>query len=411
MFFLCVIIVCILCMICAIIALNVDIYKYLFKHFVNKIKHGHLIIYDAYTGAPIFEIFRSNEYIGKLYTNSFETLCEQVVKYSDIGLGELYMKGEWWSPDLLSLFLLFNKNDKYIQKKRFVPNIRRNTKQDVHHHYDVGNDFYMHFLRDDLHAYTCGFFLCASDDLNTAQYNKVNTIMKKLESEPGQAILDVGCGWGAIANYIGKQTSTNVDGVTLSDEQEKYIIQNYPHIKVFNINFLELSIEKNYDKIYSIGMFEQVQCPDYSKFFAKAYELLKPGGRIVLHTITYSSFNLSICKHQNESFITKHIFPGGQIPTREWIMNAAETNDLKLVHMEVYGGQHYAKTLKIWRENMMERRKEINSIGYSDEFLRKYEFYMAICESSFLSDKMNITHFVFDKVNDLQNVVNNFQCI
>ena len=402
------IVICIIVMLLLIMYLNLDgIYTSIFKYTLNKIKHGNLIIYDAQTSTELFKVFRTDEYVGEIYTDDFAGLCKQVVKSGDIGLGEMYMKGEWYSPDMLSLFMLFNKNDKYIQKQIvcLVCKSIRNNRKDIQHHYDVGNDFYMHFLRDDLHAYTCGIFQCAKDDLNTAQYNKVNIIIKKLESEPGQTILDAGCGWGSIANYVGNQTKSTIHGVTLSDEQEKFILQNYEKIKVFNMNILDVPISNNnvYDKIYSIGIMEHIKCTDYSKFFKRLYDLLKPGGRLVLHCITYSSLKLSTCKHQNETFVSKHIFPGGQVPTREWIMKSAnEDNEFKLLHMEVYGGQHYARTLSIWRKNMMERKKEIKMLGYSDEFIRKYEYYMVECESAFLSDRLNVTHFVFEKIDDLK---------
>lgn len=386
------------------------IYIQLASYALNRMTRGHLTIYSMDKKVAL-DIHRTDEFRGEIYTEDFGELCKQLVKRGDIGLGELFMQGKWYSPNTLELIMTLLLNDRELQTPSFGA-VLSNDKKNIKHHYDVGNDFYMQFLRDDLKAYTCGFFLCPGDGLNEAQNNKVNIIVKKMETQPGQKILDIGCGWGTIAAYVADITKTRVDGVTLSDEQEAYILKTHPKMTVFNMSYEDLPSEVHgtYDRIFSIGMFEHVRCPNYETFFKKAAELLTANGRMVLHTITHSSIAVSTCAHQNESFISEYIFPGGQIPKREWITSAASKTDLKLVHMEVFGGQHYAKTLGFWRKYMMERIAELKGLGYKDEFIRMYEYYFVICEAAFYSDKLNITQFVYEKATSLRNVSNSFQC-
>lgn len=389
------------------------IYIYMAKFGLSKMKKGCLKFYSSDDGRLLFEINRSDEVIGKVYTSDFASVCKALVKNGDIGFGEEYMKGTWTSPDLIKLFMTFIINDKELQSKNRYNTIEySDDSKNIKSHYDAGNDFYLEFLRDDLNAYSCGFYYCKSDDLNQSQYNKLNTVIKKLEIKPGMKILDIGCGWGKIMNYVSKQTNAVVEGITLSTEQVNYINNTYKHLKAYELHFRDLptSLNGTYDRVYVIGMIEHVRCPNYKKFLQKIYDLLKPGGRLVLHTITFGVNSFSTCEGQTKTFISEYIFPGGQIPNREWLVKDAGEVGLKLVHMEVYGGQHYGKTLTDWRNHVLERKELLRTKGYGDEFIRKYDYYMAECAASFYCDRMNITHFVYDKIQFLTEANVNFQC-
>jgi cyclopropane-fatty-acyl-phospholipid synthase len=220
----------------------------------------------------------------------------------------------------------------------------------------------------------------------------VNTIIKKLQAKPNSSILDIGCGWGKIANYIANQTNSKVTGITISDEQEKFGLENYDPNKVLIKNMDYRLLTDKYDYIYSIGMFEHVRYENYDVFFSIIKKCLKPGGRFVLHTIITFD-NADTVAKAGDGFVTTHIFPGGQIPKNDWILNKARANGLNIAHFEGFGGQHYAKTLKTWRKLMWENRDYIKD-NYSDELLLKYDYYFAICEAGFNTGILGIGHYV-----------------
>ena len=386
----------------------------MFTKFINKIQVGTITIISSETNNIILNVARTNDYIAKIYVkdsdfNMFIKTVKRIkrikrIKKTDVGLCEMYMKGIWWSPDLFSVMIMLMANEKYLRNITFKIKINSDDKENIKHHYDVGNDFYMQWLTDDLHAYTCGFFLHPDDTLNTAQYNKVHTIIKKLDIKPNEDVLDIGCGWGSIANYIREKTQANVDGVTISEEQSKFINTMYPLVKVLKVNIFDMPTDKKYNKIYSIGAFEHFRCSNYKRFFKKIYDLLKPGGRLVLHTIAHTVTSFSTCKQQADTYITKYIFPGGQIPEHYWIMDSAAANNLKSVHVEYYGGYHYHKTLLHWNNNMMEQKQKILSMNYNDELIRLYEFYFLSCSAVFAQNQLCIGQYIFEKQKDLTNI-------
>ena len=343
------------------------------------------VINDSNKEIPIIKIYNDNNFFTSIYNKS------------ECGLGESYMRGEWKCDKLIDFLntLCLNMNNPNIPKIQ-LSNILSTSisydKSNIKHHYDIGNDFYLQFLRDDLNAYSCGFWFNDNDDLNKAQYNKVNTILKKLQVKSGSSVLDIGCGWGTIANYIAHMTNSRITGITISDEQEKYGIDNYDFnkVKIFNMDYRYLS--EQFDYIYSIGMFEHVRYENYDTFFKIIKKCLKPGGRFVLHTIISYDNTRKTCE-EGDNFVTTHIFPGGQIPHNDWILNKARDNGLNIIHFEGFGGQHYAKTLKTWRELMWSEKNYISS-KYSNELLLKYDYYFSICEAGFNTGLLGIGHYV-----------------
>jgi len=338
---------------------------------------------------------------------------DSIINDGEIGLGESYTNKIWDVDDIHSFTMLLVSNMHNLDKNPQIFDSYSSTDTDydnVQHHYDVGNDFYNVFLTDPLHAYSCGFFLCPNDTLNTAQYNKVNMVIRKMGARPGDKILDIGCGWGAIANYVSQQTKCQVYGITLAKEQAKYITDNYPNVHAIIQHYEHLDNNIKYDRIYSIGMLEHVRAKNYDTFFSKLWNILNPGGRCVIHTISSLQNNGSRNSGASKSFVTKHIFPGGQIPAVQWVVDAIKRSGFMIVHIETLGGQHYAKTLKIWRTNLMNNVDLLKQRGYDDRLIRTYEYYFAICEALFLNDELQLTQFTFDKIQDLSFVTNSGLC-
>jgi len=339
----------------------------------------------------------------------------RVMLDTDVGLGETYMECVWTSPDI-TLFLrnLYHNfrdsaGDETIWTRglsklggmaKVVCFSSKKDKERIQSHYDIGNDFYDQFLKESaLKAYTCGFFTNNECTLDEAQKNKVDLIINKLGIKTGHRILDIGCGWGNIANYISEKTGAHVVGLTISDEQIRYIRDTFDEksVSVINKDWRELispEYEEEFDGVYSIGMLEHVRYENYGEYFRAVNSVLKPEGRAVIHSIS-SPTNTPKQSVENGTFITKHIFPGGQIPMHDWITNeTVGISGFKLSHSECFGGHHYARTCREWR-NLLLSSPELSK--YSDELVRKFDYYFASCDAAFSVGLMALGHYVFIK--------------
>jgi cyclopropane-fatty-acyl-phospholipid synthase len=399
-----------------IISVSYMVYNYLKPSFIkycifkifNKFNHGNIKMIDMKNNRTIFEKNNNkDEQIVTLHIYNVDMFLTEMWNKCELGIGETYVNGNWSSNDLYQflLVLLKNRNNEHIptfNSYNFFNKSLKYDKSNISFHYDLGNDFYETFLTDKFAAYSCGFFINDNTTLDEAQYNKVNTIIKKMNPIANKTILDVGCGWGKIANYVSQQTNCKVTGITISKEQIKFIKDNLPNINGIEKDYRELT--QQFDYIYSIGMFEHVRYENYDDFFKMVKRCLSKDGRCVVHTIitTEETDKYSV----NETFISKHIFPGAQIPNNDWITNAIMKNDLNIVHTEFFGGQHYARTLRHWRENMM-KNKEYIMKWYSKKILDMYEYYFASCEAAFTSGSMGIGHYVITN-NNTVNLENNF---
>ena len=342
--------------------------------------------------------------VAKVYIHNVDSFFNSLWNDGELGLGESYVRGDWKSPDI-SYFLttiISNRHNQYVSnlKQCTFYNTITKDKKNISHHYDVGNDFYETFLTDSLSAYTCGFFLNDETTLEEAQINKVDTIIAKLNASEGKTILDIGCGWGKIANYVSKKTKCVVTGVTIAKEQVAYMKKHVPNVSVIEMDYRD--IQGSFDYIYSIGMFEHVSYSNYDAFFNTIKRCLNADGRLVLHTII--SLEETHRDTVSETFISKHIFPGAQIPNNDWITNKAMECGLTIVHAELFGGQHYARTIKHWKENMMKNKGFIVN-KYGIELLNTYEYYFSSCEAIFNNGSMGIGHYVITNKNrvDLKN--------
>ena len=330
---------------------------------------------DSKKSTPIIKIINEDNFFTKIFA------------LGEVGLGESYVNGDWESNDLSGFMNSMALNMNNIR----VPDISVGNifnmdldydKSNIVHHYDVGNDFYMKFLKDDLSAYTCGFWFNPTDTLNDAQYNKINTIIKKMNPEENKRILDIGCGWGKIANYVANKTKCKVVGITISDEQVLYANQTFNKDNVQILNMDYRLVNEKFDYIYSIGMFEHVRYENYDCFFKMIKRCLNKDGRFVLHTIISFDQNNKKAKKEGK-FVTKHIFPGGQIPCNDWILEKVRNNGLNIIHFEGFGGQHYARTLKKWRKYMIESKAYILEKYGIELFLHLLKFKMPTLNFNF----------------------------
>ncbi len=336
---------------------------------------------------------------------------DRVLSFGSLGFGEAYMDG-WWDVDndeVAALLELFHREQVYekarqkpslaliikvlLQRLATVPTNINNSRKNVQHHYDLGNDFYQYFL-DPTWTYSCGYQQAPEDTLEQMQLQKYELICRKLGLKPGESLVDVGCGWGGMLIYAAERYGITGTGITLSVEQAKLARERIAEkglgdrIKIEIIDYRELT--GKFDKFVSIGMFEHVGKGSFTTFMEKAKAFLKPDGIGLLHTIAIES------EERNGPWVEKYIFPGGYIP--KFCELATEMSQAKLLvaHCENLK-PHYAETLKRWTQNFVANRDKITALGdtYDDRFMRMWYLYLQSCEASFNTGSLQIYQMLF----------------
>jgi cyclopropane-fatty-acyl-phospholipid synthase len=264
---------------------------------------------------------------------------------------------------------------RYLTNFNFI----KKSKINVSYHYDLSDDLYDLFL-DPKRQYSCAYFKNESDSLETAQNNKIQHVIKKLNIKANQSILDIGCGWGSLVFDIAKSTNCKVTGITLSENQFDYCVRKAKALNlekqiIFKlIDYRELN--EKFDRIVSIGMFEHIGRKFYKKYFKQIERLLNDDGISLIHTI--GSVNPPREPHP---WITKHIFPGGYTPSLSEVTTAIEKTGLIVSDIEVLK-LHYSYTLKQWKESCIKNKGKIIEI-FDERFFRMWEFYLTGCEIAF----------------------------
>ncbi|GAK34029.1 cyclopropane-fatty-acyl-phospholipid synthase [Iodidimonas nitroreducens] len=258
-------------------------------------------------------------------------------------------------------------------------NIAARSQKNVAHHYDLSNDFYRLFLDEGLN-YSCAYFKDPKDDLETAQINKLAHIAQKLNISPGQKILDIGCGWGSMALYLAKQYKAQVTGITLSTQQAALArkrVRDRGLESRIDIRLCDYrTLDEQFDRIVSIGMFEHVGRPFYASFFKIINKLLCPNGVALIHHIARSDG-----PGVTNPWLSRYIFPGGYSPALSEVMPSIEKAGLILTDLEILR-LHYAKTLRHWRQRFEANRAEISAMQ-DEKFCRMWEFYLIGSELAF----------------------------
>ena len=279
-------------------------------------------------------------------------------------------------------------------------NLISKSKKNVAHHYDISEKFYDLFL-DDNRQYSCAYFKDENDTLETAQMNKMEHIIKKLNLKKNQKVLDIGSGWGTLAIEIAKRSECEVLGITLSENQLKYSIQKAKELNLENQVRFKLmdyrQIDEKFDAIVSVGMFEHVGRKFYSKYFNKVSEMLKDQGVALIHTI--GSVSTPRSPHP---WITKYIFPGGYTPSLSEVARPIENSGLIISDMEVLR-MHYAHTLRNWKSRFLGKKEKVLEM-FDQNFFRMWEFYLAGCEMAFKWGDQVV--FQFQLTKDLKTVPN-----
>jgi cyclopropane-fatty-acyl-phospholipid synthase len=319
----------------------------------------------------------------------------------DTAIGEAYMDGDWSTPDLVSLMRLAVRNLAQLEKSnslfsslsRFADRLsfrlRKNTvegsRRNIHAHYDLSNEFFRLFL-DRTMVYSCAWYETPEDSLETAQFQKLDRICRKLDLQPQDRVLEIGTGWGAFALHAARNYGCQVTTTTISRQQHDHARELFNmedpsfRIELLLKDYRQLS--GSFDKIVSIEMFEAVGFDHYDEFFRACDRLLKPDGSMLLQTITMNEQRFPQYLKQSD-WIQKYIFPGAQLASVRGVLDSlARATRLSLFHAEDMGA-HYARTLAAWREKFLNSIAEVKGLGFDDRFIRMWDYYLAFCEGAF----------------------------
>ena len=342
-------------------------------------------------------------------------VCGAALKSGDIGFAESWIAGSWSSPDLVALLKLFIANRDAVEKVIYGTwwgsllyrvkhllnrNSRQGSKKNIHAHYDLGNAFYREWLDETMNYSSALFEGDLGQPMAQAQGAKVRRALRECGVQPGQRLLEIGCGWGALAETAAVEFGARVTGVTLSTEQLAYAQARQREAGVDAQVDLRLQDYRDiqdepFDAIASIEMFEAVGREYWDSFFATLRHKLKPGGRACIQTITIRD-DLFERYVSGTDFIQQYIFPGGLLPSASMFKAEARKAGLEVVN-ELAFGPDYAETLRRWRTDFLARDGQLHQLGFDARFMRIWEFYLAYCEAAFDTGNTNVVQFTLRK--------------
>jgi len=325
----------------------------------------------------------------------------------DHGFADGYLDGDWTTPDLDVLLELLMRNESVLiarsdgwlslVRQRLLhwwrANTRSGSRRNIAAHYDLGNAFFLPWLDRGMN-YSSALY-APGDSLETAQQRKLDRAATLLELDGGERVLEIGCGWGALAEPLVRRHGATVSGVTLSSEQLAYtkarlagpIARGRADFRLLDYR----DVDGRYDRIASIEMVEAVGERFWPVYFAKLRASLRDGGIVLLQAITIDESRFAAYRHRAD-FIQRHIFPGGLLPTASIIAREAERAGLKLVHHESFGDS-YAKTLREWRLRFLRAWPAIEPLGFNERFRRMWEYYLVYCEIGFRFGVIDVGFF------------------
>ena len=335
----------------------------------------------------------------------------RILHEGEDGLANGYIDGNWSTPSLPQLFELGLRNEQAVSsrtKKWFLSltrnrlkhmlraNTRRGSQRNIMVHYDLGNAFFSAWLDQGM-SYSSALYQGAQS-LEQAQLQKLDRIAELLALRGGERILEIGCGWGALAERLIGRFGATVSAVTLSREQLRFArsrLAREMEKGCAEVRLLDYrDVEGRFDRVVSIEMVEAVGERYWPAYFSKLRASLRDGGLAVLQAITIAE-NRFAAYRKRPDFIQRHIFPGGMLPTRSIIEHQASRARLKLVHHESFGDS-YAATLREWRNRFVAAGPRLDRLGFDEKFRRLWEYYLAYCEVGFGQGVLNVGLYVFE---------------
>lgn len=384
--------------------------------FFNRIRHGQVKVVETVRNSEHKEFLfgNNNEFEATIFIHDTR-FYSRLILGGSIGAGESYIEGWWDSPDVTKVIEFFSINLDLINdiedklnwlKKPLQPiinllntNTRKKAKKNIVAHYDLGNELYSRFL-DPTMLYSSAIYPSEQSTLHEASLNKLKVICDSLQLKPGEHLLEIGTGWGALAIYAAKHYDCYVTTTTISEEQYRYVSDLVEasgltsKITLLKSDYRDLT--GKFDKLVSVEMIEAVGHRYFDEYFSICAERLNPGGRMLIQSILIEDDRYDSYKSSTD-FIQKYIFPGGALPSKQVVYESVKNNTTLLpIDFQAFG-HDYAKTLNAWRVSFNNNWQKIKPFGYDDKFKRLWNFYFHYCEGGFLQNKIDVAHFVFKK--------------
>ena len=356
-------------------------------------------VYSGTKGGPVADI----------QINSWK-LIPRLLLSGDMGLAESYLNGEWDTSNLTQLMLLGDINEKALgdtvtplKAVRLIERLRhkrrnnskQGSKRNIAAHYDLGNEFYSHWL-DHSMSYSSALFKNFDEKLEIGQKRKYRRLAQELKLKEGDQILEIGCGWGGFAEMAAKEYKCKVVGITLSEAQAKFAQKRMQKTQLSNLVDIRIEdyrdVQGTFDKIVSIEMFEAVGEEHWKNYFETIKTHLKPGGIAGVQSITIANEFFEIYKRRPD-FIQKYIFPGGILPSKSEFNYAAESAGLEILD-DYYFGKSYAETLRRWQSMFEKKWDDIKRLGFDERFQKMWRYYLSYCEAGFETGHINVGQFL-----------------
>jgi len=361
--------------------------------------------------------FKSKE--GNLSSNIFikdNSFFKDLLFKGELGFAESYINNKWETSNLSNLLKILLKNQQikkknwadnffstFVEKIKFIfkSNSIKQAKKNIHYHYDLGNKFYSLWL-DSTMTYSSGIFLNEKDDLLTSQINKYDSIIKNLDIQTSDSVLEVGSGWGGFIKRNYEITKSKIDGLTISKQQFSYVedLINKNNLnsnsKIIFKDYRKLDSINFYDKIVSIEMFEAVGKKYWDIYFKTLNQVLKKNGKACFQIITIHDDEYLNYINQVD-FIQKYIFPGGVLPSKKILYKLFKENNFELYEEKSFG-KDYAKTLTIWKERFNKSWNDISKIGFDEKFKNLWNYYLSYCETGFDTGHTDVSQFYLRKI-------------
>jgi cyclopropane-fatty-acyl-phospholipid synthase len=387
---------------------------------VKKLKKGHLTLIE---NGQKFE-FGHDKSIAATITVNDAHFYGEIAFGGSIGAGEAYMLGYWSADNLTNVIRMMAANQQVMDTLeggyqwaskpllKVLHWLNRNTtdgsRKNIAAHYDLGNDFFKLWLDSNM-MYSSAIFTPQDISLEAASNKKLQVICDKLDLKPTDHVVEIGTGWGGFAIYAASHYGCKVTSTTISQQQfdlanQRIIAANLQDKITLLFNDYR-DLKGQFNKLVSIEMIEAVGHQFYDAYFAKCASLLKPDGMALIQAITIADQRFDAAKNSVD-FIQRYIFPGSNIPS----VTAMLSSITKVSDMRVYDcediGPHYATTLRKWRENFLSQLPTVRILGYSEEFIKMWEFYLCYCEGGFAERVLGDVHLLLVKPENRREPLN-----